>query len=206
MEELDLLKKDWNKTNANFKEVSEKELYKMLHKNSSSIVKWILVISICEIFLWTAINIFSSNDEYFASSNYPDFTVYFDAFTIFNYIVVIGFVIQFYRNYKQISTVASTEKLMHTILKTRKTVSLYVKYNLFMILLTFLTGMIVVFTYNPKMEVIMEDPSKMLGVIVLSVIATTVMVGAFWLFYRLLYGILTKRLYENYKELKAIDF
>jgi hypothetical protein len=29
--------------------------------------------------------------------------------------------------------------------------------------------------------------------------------GAFWLFYRVLYGILLRRLYANYKELKKID-
>jgi hypothetical protein len=30
-------------------------------------------------------------------------------------------------------------------------------------------------------------------------------VGLFWLFYRLIYGILLKKLYRNYHELKKID-
>ncbi len=210
MEELDLLKKDWNKTNANFKEVSEKELYKMLHKNSSSIVKWILIISICEIILWTALNFFNSTDDYLSSINHPELKVYFDAITIFSYIISIGFVIQFYRNYKQISTRASTSILMQTILKTRKTVRYYVKYNLFMIVFGFIAGILLAFNYNPEMlgmrDKIMSEPSTMAGVIVAVLISTCVFVGVFWVFYRLLYGILTKRLYNNYKELKAIDF
>ena len=36
MDELDLLKKDWNKGHQNF---SKGDLYKMIHKKSSSIVK-----------------------------------------------------------------------------------------------------------------------------------------------------------------------
>ena len=210
MEELDLLKKDWNKPNANFKEVSEKDLYKMLHKKSSSIVKWILIISICEIILWTALNMFSSTDEYLASINHPELKIYFTAITIFNYIISAGFVIQFYRNYKKISTVSSTGKLMHTILKTRKTVQYYVKYNLFMIVFGFIAGILLAFNYNPDMvgfkDKIMQQPSTMMGVIAIVVISTCLIVGAFWIFYRLVYGILTKRLYNNYKELKAIDF
>ena len=46
MEELDLLKKYWKKSEDTFEQVSEVEIYKMLHKKSSSIVKWILIISI----------------------------------------------------------------------------------------------------------------------------------------------------------------
>ena len=210
MKELDLLKKDWNKTASNFKEVSEEELYKMLHKNSSSIVKWILIISICEIILWTALNFFNSTDDYLTSIKHPELKIYFDAITIFNYIISIGFVIQFYRNYKQISTIASTKKLMYTILKTRKTVSFYVKYNLFMIVLGFMAGVFLAFNYNPEMlgvkDKILQEPSTMAGVIVVVLISACLMVGAFWVFYRLLYGILTKKLYANYKELQSIEF
>ena len=46
MDELELLKKDWKNNNAQFKQVSENEIYGMLHKSSSSIVKWIFIISI----------------------------------------------------------------------------------------------------------------------------------------------------------------
>ena len=48
MDELELLKKDWKKNDGQFKQVSENEIYGMLHKSSSSIVKWIFIISIVE--------------------------------------------------------------------------------------------------------------------------------------------------------------
>jgi len=48
MKELDLLKKDWQKSGNSFEQISEGEIYKMLHKKSSSVVKWILIVSILE--------------------------------------------------------------------------------------------------------------------------------------------------------------
>lgn len=210
MEELDLLKKDWNKTASNFKQVSEAELYKMLHKNSSSIVKWILILSICEILLWTILNIYNSTDDFLKSIKHPEFKVYFNLLSIFIYIISIGFIVQFYRNYKKISTLASTRKLMRTILKTRKTVRIYVVYNLLMIVFQFLIGVYLAFNYNPEMlevkDKIVQQPSTMVGVVVGVLLATIILIGAFWLFYRLVYGVLTKKLYQNYNELKNIDF
>jgi hypothetical protein len=48
MDELEILKKDWKKSENTFDQVSETEIYGMLHKRSSSLVKWILIISIIE--------------------------------------------------------------------------------------------------------------------------------------------------------------
>ena len=48
MKELDLLKKAWKKDTTSFEQVSEGAIYNMLQKKSSSIVKWILIISIIE--------------------------------------------------------------------------------------------------------------------------------------------------------------
>ena len=42
--------------------------------------------------------------------------------------------------------------------------------------------------------------------ITIFVIVIAVFIGLIWLFYRLLYGILMKRLQKNYYELKKIDF
>lgn len=42
--------------------------------------------------------------------------------------------------------------------------------------------------------------------IVLSIISIAVFVLVIWLFYKLIYGLLLKRLRRNYDELKKIDF
>ncbi len=69
MEELDILKKAWQKEEHSFQQVTEVEIYKMLHKKSSSIVKWILIISILEVLLWTTISIFFNTDDYLKEMN-----------------------------------------------------------------------------------------------------------------------------------------
>ena len=63
MEELDLLKKHWNKEEVSFEQVSEKQIYKMIHKSSSSIVKWIFIISILEFLLWSLMSFFMKDSE-----------------------------------------------------------------------------------------------------------------------------------------------
>ena len=57
MKELDLLKKDWKKNAASFVQVSENEIYKMIHKKSSSVVKWIFMISVIELGLGLAASV-----------------------------------------------------------------------------------------------------------------------------------------------------
>ena len=64
MKELDLLKKDWQKNEASFEQVTEKDIYKMIHKKSSSTVKWILILSILELVLWSLLSIGVNIDDY----------------------------------------------------------------------------------------------------------------------------------------------
>lgn len=211
MEELDLLKKAWKKDTHPLEQVSEVEIYKMLHKKSSSIVKWILIISIIEIVLWSAISVVFNTDDALKSMHAEDVSIYLKVLTYVNYVVVIGFIYCFYKNYTQISTITSTKQLMNDILKTRKTVRNYVWYNLSMIFICTILGFVMAFVYNPDMSVIKEkianDESNMIlvKIILILVLTLVLLIGIFWLFYRLLYGILLRRLYANYKELKKID-
>lgn len=209
MEELDLLKKDWDKNKNSFEQVSEKEIYKMLHKKSSSVVKWIFIISVLEILLWTLVSVCFNSDDYFKHVKFNGFSMYLQVLTFFNYGVVLVFIYLFYKNYVSISTTVSTKQLMKDILKTRKTVNYYIWYNLGMVALSLIIGFIIALAYNPDISVlsnkISNDGKAMaitIGVLVLTIGA---FLGVFWLFYRLLYGILLRKLYANYKELKKID-
>jgi hypothetical protein len=205
MEELDLLKKDWKKNEGSFKQISEVEIYKMLHKKSSSIVKWILIISILEVLLWTGISVFYNSDEYLKKMHSEYLIGYFKYITVFNYVVIAVFIYMFYRNYKAISTITSTKQLMSDIMKTRKTVQYYVWYNLGMIVISMIIGFVLVFTVDPKMQQLTAKNNGLLFMIVFCTICILIIVGLFWLFYRLIYGILLRKLYKNYHELKKID-
>ena len=63
LDELELLKKDWQKREANLPKLSYEEIYPMIKKKSSSIVKWIFYISIIEFVFWAGINIVFSGPE-----------------------------------------------------------------------------------------------------------------------------------------------
>jgi hypothetical protein len=208
MKELDLLKRDWQK-NDTFEQVSEVEIYKMLHTKSSSIVKWIFIISILEILLWTSISVFFNTDDYLKNIKHEELDLYFEALTYFNYAVILVFIYLFYKNYVSISTTVSTKQLMKDILKTRKTVQCYVWYNLGMVALSLMIGFFMAFTYNPEVAVLMDKVGNNTKVMVITIgvfaLIIAAFLGIFWLFYRLLYGILLRRLYANYSELKKID-
>ena len=208
MKELDLLKKDWQKNNA-FEQVSEVDIYKMLHTKSSSIVKWIFIISILEILLWTSISVFFNTDDYLKNIKHEELNLFFEALTILNYVVILVFIYLFYKNYVSISTTVSTKQLMKDILKTRKTVQCYVWYNLGMVALSLMIGFFMAFNYNPEVVVLMDKIGNNTKVMVITigvfVLIIAAFLGIFWLFYRLLYGILLRKLYANYSELKKID-
>ncbi|MBL0737095.1 hypothetical protein JI750_09385 [Flavobacterium sp. GN10] len=210
MKELDLLKKDWQKNSDSFQQISENEIYKMIHRKSSSIVKWILIISILEISFWTFSNIFINTDDVLHKMNHPEIVTALEFITYFNYVVVLIFVYIFYKNYKTISTTIATKSLMSAILKTRKTVQYYVWYNLGMIVITAILSFFIAFVYNPDMEFLREKLAMngkamfvTIGILILVILG---FFGLFWCFYRVIYGTLLRRLYANYKELKKIDF
>lgn len=209
MKELDLLKKDWQKNDNSFEQVSEIEIYKMIHKKSSSIVKWILIISILEVSIWTLISMAFNTDDYFKKLKHDELILYFKILNIFGYVVILVFIYLFYKNYIAITTTSSTKQLMKDILRTRKTVQYYVAYNLGMIVLGLIIGFIIAFTYNPETIVlrskIAENGSAMILTFGILFLIILLFFGAFWLFYRVLYGILLRRLHANYKELKKID-
>lgn len=209
MEELDLLKKDWKKKENSFEQVSEVAIYKMLHAKSSSIVKLIFIISILEILLWSTITFFFNTDDYLKNTKHEELNTFFEILTIFNYAVILIFIYLFYKNYVAISTTVATKQLMKDILKTRKTVHYYVGYNLGMLVFSLIIGFFIAITFNPEVMLLREkifNDSKMMAITLLILIVTIgVFLGIFGLFYKLLYGVLLRRLYANYEELKKID-
>ena len=201
MKELDLLKKDWQKNSA-FEQVSEVDIYKMLHKKSSSIVKWILIVSILEFIVLNGIAFFLNDAKYDEFLRLHPFISYLEKF---NYLVIIVFIYCFYRNYKAISVLQSSRTLIKHILKTRKIVTYYIYWNIviggFTGALSFIEGFNEGYSSGNS-----ENTKELLKVnyIMLVFVALFIM-GLIWLFYKLLYGSFLSKLKENYTELKKID-
>lgn len=209
MEELDLLKKDWKRAEGGFAQVSEQDIYKMIHKSSSSIVKWILIIGIAEVIVWTLINTLGGTDEYLRRINSEEFTSGLKMLTYVNYAVIVFFIYLFYRNYVTISTVSNTRQLMKDILRTRRTVKYYVWYNLGMIALSLIVGFVVAIVCSPEVaglkDKMMHDNVVLMKTIGVLLIVLLICLAVVWVFYRLVYGTLMRKLLVNYKELKKID-
>lgn len=213
MEGLDLLKKDWNKREKGFPEFSENDIYGMIHKRSSSIVKWIFIISILEVLFWTGIQFLLVDDDYKKIVENYHLSEFLQVSTIVHYAVLVIFIVLFYLNFQNISTGSSVKTLMNNILKTRKIVNYYVWYNIIVMFISMVFVWKNMITYDANLNDVLEksvstgsETGFWVGVLITMVLMIAVAGGILWLFYRLVYGILLKRLQKNYQELERIEF
>jgi len=212
MDELELLKKDWQKDNANFPKLSYDDIYKMILKKSSSIVKWIFIISILEFLFWTVIAFAfkdSKSIQDFDSLN-ADYIII--PLTVLGYLVLGYFFYLFFRNYKRISVTDNAKNLMENILNTRRTVRHYVAFNLVYLVLATGAALFIQFDQNPDLITMSHkaaaDGNLFVFYAKFILITAVFLVGAIAIllfFYWLIYGILLKRLNRNYKELKKLE-
>lgn len=211
MNELDLLKKDWKEQEKAYPKLPYDAFYALIHKKSSSIVKWLFLISLFELLFWTVLNSVMPDSAYeiYEIFDLKNALIWIQ---VVHYIIVVAFIFFFYKNYKSICVVDTTKTLMQNILKTRKTVIYYVYYNLGLTALILIVFNIIMFSqpnlmmeaYNPNNLPIDED--KFFKIMFLGqIIGFVVFIGLLTLFYRIIYGILLKRLNKNYKELKKLE-
>ncbi len=213
IDELDLLKKDWQTKETNLPRLTYEEIYKMIWKKSSSVVRWIFYISIIEFLLPHLLYLIPSfRDEMdFNFAKSLGINNWIIALTVVQYTVAIYFIFQFYKRYREISVLDDAKKLMKQIFRTRQTVKHYVLFCLAMVLLifgVFIVGMALddnlVKTLNLKNKNV--DPGQLkwalIGVMaVAGVLFTAILAGIYFL----LYGLLTRKLNQNYTELKRMD-
>lgn len=212
MDELDKLKQDWKKNAGNFPKFSEMEIYAMLHKKSSSIVKWILIISVLEFLFWLSLSFLMKDSQ--STKQIESFGVDYITIpmSVTGYGIIIYFFCHFYINYRKITTTDNVKTLMNSIIKTRKTVSQYIIANLVFIIISCIVLFTVFFQKDPKLTSAIHtheaNGSAMafyLIYIILAIIFIAIFILIIWLFYKLIYGLLLKRLHRNYEELKKID-
>jgi len=212
LDELELLKKDWQKREANLPKLSYEQIYPMTKKKSSSIVKWIFYISIIEFVFWAGINIIFSGPD--TMQELKDMHIYkvVMALNVINYAIIFYFIYRFYINYRKISFTDSSKNLMRTILKVKRTVTQYVWFNLIIFTISAIIYAYGVLLYSPEGQELVNaaaqdgDSTEFWAlIIIVSVAITTAVLVVIWLFYKLLYGILLKKLRKNYNELKRLE-
>jgi hypothetical protein len=216
--DLDSLKRTWQEQEVQPK-YDDQKIEAMLNKSSRNYVKYILWISITEFLIILGMNfyyLFLGNDsgsflnilEKLGVKNTTnletDFTHLYFILKIMSLLLTCVFVILFYQNYKKINVELNLKKLILQIIKFKKTVNLFILANILLIIL--FTGVLAVFTFSvlSQQNIHLNHPTLIgftVGIIVMMILCTALI----WIYYRIAYGIILKRLGKNLDELKKID-
>lgn len=145
---------------------------------------------------------------------YKDFKImdFLKISTYLHYVVIVIFLVLFYKNYNAVSITDSTKRLMNKILSVRKTVKYYVYYNLGTIIVSNIILMSVLLgqpddlvnAMNPQ-GLNVETNTVITVFIIASVVMVLLSFLVIWFIYRVTYGRLLKKLNSNYKDLDHLE-
>lgn len=214
MDELDLLKKNWNKNSEeDSKKFSATDIYKMLQSKSTSTVKWIFIVSIIELVLGILLNISLSFTKYEQENiiqlkEWGIYPIYMGAMAIM-YVIIIYFIFQFLMVYKKVSIADNTKTLLQNIVSTQTIVKRYIAFNLItFVALSISFGLYVLYKthYIPTIQSgLTPNPLKIILIVIILILVTLIFAGLVWGIYKLIYGYLSKRLLRNYEDIKRSD-
>jgi hypothetical protein len=200
MESLESLKDLWKNQGESNIRYTQQDIHKMVRKKSSSIVKWILIISLLEFILPNIIFLFTDYEATRAFYEQYGLSKTMLVYTVLHVVVIIAFIYVFYRNYRNISVESTVKVLLSNILKTRRTVKYYIYYNLTVMGIIGLNIFYAVYNSEEFLHNL-EGDTSMVMIWTISIILLSLALLIFWLFYRVLYGFLLKKLKKNYAEL-----
>ena len=194
MDELEFLKKDWQKKEKELPKLSYETIYAMMLKKSSSSIKWIFYISLIELGFGILVGIFyhPSFEKGIPLPSIIDYVTYSSM------LVTLYFIFRFYKNYKRVSTTSTVKGLLESIIKARRTVAGVLMIACIIYIYVMQQGGWNSFVANADIK----DYLIIFGV---SIISTVIIIGFFLGIYYLLYGILMRRLKRNYNELKKME-
>nr|WP_314497685.1 beta-carotene 15,15'-monooxygenase [uncultured Chryseobacterium sp.] len=216
--DLDSFKKTWQEQPVQHKYDND-EILQMLNKKSRNYVKYIFWISVIEFILFTAFGLFyitqnkesntfltslqklgiEKNDQ--LQDIFDNIYLIIKIFTLF---VTGYFVIKFYKNYRKIKVEEDLKKFISRIIRFKKTVNAFILVNILIVIAC--TSVLIIFGIYAiqKQDTALEN-SSIVAFIVSFIISTVLCVVLIWIYYRLVYGILIKRLDKNLTQLKEID-
>lgn len=197
MDELELLKKDWNKESYDFKEYSENDIYNMIKHKSVSVTKTLLLIGMVELVLWA---LYGYLDEQFPYMRVA-------LFLIFTGLILFLF--------NRMKTGQDSITLMKSILNLRTLILAYACISLILMI----TDNIIHFDHNVRdfmagskdgwnsthnIKALPTNPDTMIpGIANYIIFGIVVLIGLYILYviYKRTYGKILQDLRKNYKEL-----
>jgi len=205
MDEFKSLKEKW--ANQKFdKQYTVEELNGFLQKKSKTSIKWIFYLSVAEFFLYISFpfiipNYYESFD-YYKSLNLFEFSI---ATSIIGYIILVYYMLRFFKNYKRISVTDSVKGHLSTILNTRRAVNQYIYFNLGILLIFLIVVMFSAFKLDENLIALQQENISVIMIVFIIGLLVSLIIGVFGLLYYFVYGRFLNPLKKNEKELMNID-
>lgn len=216
--DLDSFKKTWQEQPVQQK-YNNNEILQMLNRKSRNYVKYIFWISVFEFLLFSVLGLFyffqgEDNNgflnvlERLGAKKTPEVERNFDhiylALKISSLLVTAYFVYKFYQNYRKIRVEENLKGFITQIITFKKTVNAFILISI--ILLIAFTSIFTVFILYALHAQNIEPAQSALTIFIIGItLSTGLCVLLIWLYYRLVYGIIMRKLDKNLTQLKDID-
>ncbi len=216
--DLDSFKKTWQEQPVQHK-YDNTEILQMLNRKSRNYVKYIFWISVAEFLFFSILGLFYilQNDESNSflktleklgvqrtSDLENKFNNIYLVLKILSICITAYFVYRFYKNYSLIKIEENLKKFILNIMQFKKTVNAFILTNI--ILLISFTSILTAFIfYVLNTQNIQLTNSVLTGFLIGIILSTGLSVLLVWVYYRLVYGIIMRKLDKNLKQLKDIE-
>lgn len=216
--DLDSFKKTWQEQPVQQK-YDNNEILKMLNRKSRNYVKYIFWISVFEFLLFSVMGLFyffqgeETNGflnvlEKLGAQKTPEvehnFGVTYLVIKVLSLLITAYFVYKFYQNYRKIKIEENLKGLITRIIKFKKTVNAFILISI--LLLVVFTSIFTVFIFYALNSQNVEPTNSALTIfVIVTAVSTGLCVLLIWLYYRLVYGIIMRKLDRNLTQLRDID-
>ena len=216
--DLDSFKETWQQQPVQPK-YNTSEIESMLNKSSRNYVKYILWISVVEFVLILGANLyytFLGEDTADLMSvlgklginNSSNFESTISQLYFVLKMVSLGltgiFVFLFYQNYRKIKIESNLKKLILQIFTFKKTVQLFILANIGLVILFTLILGLFTFLVLAEQNIALTNPT-LIGFITGLALTMGISVVLIWIYYRLVYGFILRRLGKNLEQLQNIE-
>lgn len=215
---LDNFKKSWQEQDVQSR-YKQSDIEQMLHKKSRNYVKYIFWISLAEFLIFFILNVFyifksEDNNSFLnilkklgvqqTTQLEQNFEHLYFGLKVISLIITAYFVVQFFFNYKKIQVQDNLKLLILQIVKFRKTVNAFIFTNIVILILFFFSLTLFTLEIFSNQNIEMSS-SKLTGFIAGIAVTMLFSVGLIWLYYKIVYGIIMRRLGKNLQQLREIE-
>nr|WP_315026799.1 beta-carotene 15,15'-monooxygenase [uncultured Chryseobacterium sp.] len=216
--DLDSFKKTWQEQPVQPK-YDNNEILQMLNRKSRNYVKYIFWISVVEFLFFSVLGLFyffqeEESDSFrkvlerLGADEAPEVENNFGhaylAIKILSLLITAYFVLKFYQNYRKIKIEENLKGLITRIIKFKTTVNAFILISI-VLLIAFMFVLSAFIFYTLNSQNIQPTNSNLIITIVGITVSTLLAVTMIWLYYKLVYGTIIRKLDKNLKQLKEID-